>query len=64
MGAALWGECSGLDGVGAAVAAALRPGTALPSQDRGQGRSRVAQGTQFEGRTSVGCGVQGAAFQR
>lgn len=49
--------------VGAAVAAALGPGTALPSQDRGQGRSRVAQGTQFEGRTSVGCGVEELHFK-
>lgn len=39
-------------------------GTALPSQDRDkEGHARVAQGTQFEGRTSVGCGVEELHFK-
>ena len=48
--------------VGAAVVAGLGPGTALPSKDRGR-EVTGSSGTQFEGRTSVGCGVEELHFK-
>ena len=61
-GAALWGESSGLVR-GSSCCGSSRPGDSPAQQGQGTGKVTGSLGTQFEGRTSVGWGVEELHFK-